>query len=185
LKETKLARIEWLLEHARDRTFAFDEFGPLTIKPVGGTAWAPRGRPERLRANYHKPHGSRQFFAWYSIGADHLAGNIEPAKGSAATLRALQAIRACIDEGQPICVILDNLNHHKNRGVREWCAANGVELAFTPTYGSWANPIEAHFGPLRQFVIANSDHADHSALGRAIRKYLRWRNSHTRDPAVL
>ncbi len=32
LKEEKLARIEWLLDHARDRTFAFDEFGPLTIK---------------------------------------------------------------------------------------------------------------------------------------------------------
>src|SRR5207344_167841 len=43
LKEPKLARIEWLLEHARDRTFAFDEFGPLTIKPVGGSAWAPHG----------------------------------------------------------------------------------------------------------------------------------------------
>jgi DDE superfamily endonuclease len=80
---------------------------------------------------------------------------------------------------------LDNLNHHKNRGVREWCAANGVELAFTPTYGSWANPIEAHFGPLRQFVIANSDHVDHPALARAIRKYVRWRNTHTRDPEVL
>ncbi len=63
-------------------------------------------------------------------------------------------------------MILDNLNHHKNRGVREWCAANGVELAFTPTYGSWANPIEAHFGPLRQFVIANSDYTDYPALGR-------------------
>ena len=185
LKETKLARIEWLLEHARDRTFAFDEFGPLTIKPVGGSAWSPKGRPERLRANYHKPHGSRQFFAWYSIGADQLFGNLEPRKGWAPTLRALQAIRAGIDDGQPIHVILDNLNHHKNRGVREWCAANDVELVFTPTYGSWANPIEAHFGPLRQFVIANSDHRDHPALARAIRAYLRWRNTHTRDPRVL
>jgi len=72
-------------------------------------------------------------------------------------LRVLQAIRAGIDDGQPIHVILDNLNHHKNRGVREWCAAHGVELVFTPTYGSWANPIETHFGPLRQFVIANSE----------------------------
>src|SRR5436190_8513669 len=85
LKEEKLTRIEWLLEHARDRTFAFDEFGPLTIKPVGGSAWAPLGKPERLRANYHKPHGSRQLYAWYSIGADQLHGTIEPAKGSVAT----------------------------------------------------------------------------------------------------
>jgi transposase len=185
LKEQKLARVEWLIEHARERTFAFDEFGPLTIRPVGGSAWSPRGRPERLRANYHKPQGSRQFYAWYSIGGDRLSGNLEPCKGSAPTLRALQAIRASVPDGGPIHVILDNLNHHKNRLVREWCAANGVELAFTPTYASWANPIEAHFGPLRQFVIANSDHPDHPALGRAIRAYLRWRNNHTRDPRIL
>jgi hypothetical protein len=31
-----------------------------------------------------------------------------------------------------------------------------VELCFTPTYAPWANPIEAHFGPLRQFTMANS-----------------------------
>jgi transposase len=184
-KEPKLARIEWLLEHARERTFAFDEFGPLTIRPVGGSAWSPRGQPERLRANYHKPHGSRQLYAWYSIGGDRLFGSLEPCKGSAPTLRTLQAIRASVVDGGPIHVILDNLNHHKNHLVREWCATNGVELAFTPTYASWANPIEAHFGPLRQFVIANSDHRDHPALARAIRAYLRWRNSHTRDPRIL
>ena len=84
-----------------------------------------------------------------------------------------------------IHVILDNLNHHKNRDLRQWCADHHVELAFTPTYASWANPIEAHFGPLRQFVIANSDYPDHPTLGRALRKYLRWRNHHTRDPRVL
>ena len=185
LKEQKLARIEWCLEHARDRTFAFDEFGPLTIKPVGGAAWAPRGKPQRLRANYHKPHGSRQLFACYSIGEDHLWAAIEPAKGADPTLRALQSIRARLDDGGVIYVILDNLNHHRGRDMREWCEANNVELVFTPTYASWANPIEAHFGPLRQFVLANSDHADHPALGRAIRSYLRWRNTHTRDPKLL
>ena len=185
LKEEKLARIEWLLDHARDRTFAFDEFGPLTIKPVGGSAWAPVGKPQRLRANYHKPHGSRQLFPCYSIGQDRLWGTIEKVKGWAPTLRALQSIRARVDDGEPIHVILDNLNHHKNRTLREWCDANGVELVFTPTDASWANPIEAHFGPLRQFALANSDHADHLALARAIRAYLRWRNNHTRDPDLL
>jgi transposase len=185
LREQKLGRIEWLLEHQRDRTFAFDEFGPLTIKPVGGSTWAARSRPLRLRANYTKPHGSRQFYACYSIGEDRLWGTIERAKGSAPTLRAIQSIRAHLDDSEWIYVILDNLNHHLNQGVREWCDANNVELVFTPTYASWANPIEAHFGPLRQFVIAASDHADHPALGRAIRAYLRWRNDHTRDPRIL
>ncbi len=184
-KEEKLTRIEWCLDHARDRTFAFDEFGPLTIKPEGGTCWAPEGHPQRLRANYHKPHGSRQLFACYAIGADQLWGRIEPAKGWCPTLRALQSIRTRLDDDQPIYVILDNLNHHKNASVRQWCADNNVELVFTPTYASWANPIEAPFGPLRQFVLANSDHPDHLALANAIRAYLRWRNAHTRDRKIL
>lgn len=80
---------------------------------------------------------------------------------------------------------------HATRGTSEppgipgrfkWCETNGVELVFTPTYASWANPIEAHFGLLRQFVISNSDHR---ALARAIRSYVRWRNAHTRDPRAL
>jgi hypothetical protein len=185
LKEQKLARIEWAREHARSRTFAFDEFGPLTIKPVGGASWAPRRRPDRLRANYHKPHGSRQLFACYSIGDDHLWATVEPAKGTAPTLRALQSIRDRVDDTETIYVILDNLNHHKGPAIRAWCQANRVELLYTPTYASWANPIEAHFGPLRQFVIANSDHPDHPALARTIRRYLTWRNANTRDPRIL
>jgi transposase len=185
LREQKLARIEYLLEHERARTFAFDEFGPLAIKPEPGACWAPVSKPQRLRANYHKPHGTRQFFAWFSLGDDRLGGTIEKRKGWMPTLRALQSIRALRPDGKPVYVILDNLNHHKKRELRQWCADNRVELVFTPTYGSWANPIEAHFGPLRQFVIANSDYPDHRALGHAIRSYLRWRNAHTRDPELL
>ena len=100
-------------------------------------------------------------------------------------MRALQSIRARVDDAKTIYVIIDNLNHHRGRAIREWCEANQVELVFTPTYASWANPIEAHFGPLRQFVLANSDHPDHPALARAVRSYLHWRNAHTRDPELL
>jgi hypothetical protein len=42
--------------------------------------------------------------------------------------------------------------------MKRWAAKNKVELCFTPTYASWANPVEAHFGPLRQFTLANSNH---------------------------
>jgi len=185
LCEEKLARIEWLLQHERETTFAFDEFGPLAVKPEGGSCWSEKSGPQRLRANYHKPHGTRKLYAWYSVGADRLYGRIEPRKGGVPTLRALKAIRAQVPADQPVHVILDNLNHHKGKALRQWCADNDVELAFTPTYGSWANPIEAHFGPLRQFTIANSDHRSHAELATAIHNYIRWRNANTRDPEVL
>ncbi len=63
-----------MLEHYPDRTFAFDELGPLAIKPTGGSAWAPKGKPQRQPANYHRLHGVRQFHACYSVGDDELWG---------------------------------------------------------------------------------------------------------------
>jgi hypothetical protein len=86
----------------------------------------------------------------------------------------------------PIYVILDNLFAHKGAAViKQWVARNRVELCFTPTYASWANLIEAHFGPLRTFVIAESDHENHVALGRHMHQCLRWRNANARHPDVL
>lgn len=56
---------------------------------------------------------------------------------------------------------------------------------FTPTNASWANPIEAHFGPLRQFTLANSHHPNHTVQTRTLQAYLRWRNANPRHPDVL
>jgi len=50
---------------------------------------------------------------------------------------------------------------------------------------SWANPIEAHFGPLQTFVVAGSNHPNHAVATRALHDYLRWRNANARHPDVL
>ena len=105
-------------------------------------------------------------------------------KGAANTLAALKSIRAVRPDGAPIYVILDNLSAHKGADVRRWAKKNKVELCFTPTYASWANPIEAHFGPLRQFTIANSHHPNHTVQTRVLHAYLRWRNANARLPSV-
>ena len=184
-REAKLARIEQVVEQFPHRTFAFDEFGPLAVRPHGGVGWAPKGRPRRLPANYHKLHGVRQFHGCYSVGDDQLWGVIRARKSAANTLAALKSIRAARPDGAPIYVILDNLSAHKGFKIRQWAARNKVELCFTPTYASWANPIDAHFGPLRQFTIANSHHRNHSVQTRALHAYLRWRNANARHPGVL
>ena len=69
--------------------------------------------------------------------------------------------------------------------MRAWAEANNVELCFTPTYSSWANPIEAHFGPLREFVLNNSNHPNHVVLTRRLHARLRWRNANARSPKLL
>ncbi|WP_310729548.1 IS630 family transposase [Streptomyces sp. N2A] len=184
-RDAKLGRIEHVLERYPDRVFAFDEFGPLGIRPTAGSCWAQRGKPNRLPATYRRTHGVTYFHGCYSVGDDTLWGVNRRRKGTANSLAALKSIRAARPDGAPIYIILDNLSAHTGADIRSWAKKNKVELCFTPTYASWANPIEAHFGPLRQFTLANSNHRSHPAQTRALHRYLRWRNINARHPDVL
>ena len=185
LKEQKLDRIEAVLQDHPSHTFAFDEFGPLALHPTKGCCWAKEKQPQRLRANYHKTCGVRQFHACYSVGEDDLFGVVRHRKGADHSLAAIRSCRARRpDESERIYVILDNLSAHKGKKIRAWCDKHNVELCFTPTYSSWANPIECHFGPLRDFVLNNSDYPNHTALMRRLHAYLAWRAEHASDPEL-
>jgi transposase len=184
-KDRKLDRIEEVIRRFPARCFAFDQFGPLSIRPSHGTTWAPQTRPTRLPATYHRTHGIRYFHGCYSLGDDQLWGVVRRRKGADHTLSALKSIRVARPDGAPIYVILDNLSANKTPAIRAWAARNKVELCFTPTNASWANPIEAQFGPLRTFVMGASNHPNHTVLARKLQDYLRWRNANARHPDVL
>ncbi len=78
-------------------------------------------------------------------------------------------------------VILDNLSANKTPAIHGWAERANVELCFTPASASWANPIEAQFGPLRNFGAPRGDTAPrggqpteavavrHSAIARIAR----------------
>ena len=184
-RDAKLDRIEHVTTHLPDRCFAFDQFGPLSIRPCHGAAWAPRNKPIRLRATYRRTHGIRYFHGCYSLGDDQLWGVTRARKGGDHTLAALKSIRAARPGGYRLYVILDNLPANKTPAIRRWAQQNNVELCFTPTNASWANPIEAQFGPLRTFTMGGSDHPSHTVLARKLQVYLRWRNANARHPDVL
>jgi hypothetical protein len=139
----------------------------------------------RVPAGYHRTHGVRCFHGCYSLGNDCLWGVNRRKKGAANTRAALKSIRAARPDGAPVHVILDNLSAHKGTDIRRWAKKHKVELCFTPAYASWANPIEAHFGPLRQFTIASSHHPNHTVQTRALHAYLRRRNANARHCDVL
>jgi transposase len=184
-KDAKLDRIEHVTSTFPDRCFAFDQFGPLSIRPCHGTCWALKKKPARLPATYHRTHGIRYFHGCYSLGDDQLWGITRLRKGGDHTLSALKSIRAARPDGAPIYVIADNLSANKTPAIRAWAKKNEVRLCFTPTNASWANPIEAQFGPLRTFVMGGSDHPSHTVLARRLQDYLAWRNANARHPDVL
>jgi transposase len=184
-RDAKLDRIEHVTTHFPHRCFAFDQFGPLSIRPVHGTSWAPRTRPARLPATYHRTHGIRYFHGCYRLGDDQLWGVMRERKGADHTLAALKSIRASEPAGYRLFVILDNLSANKTPAIRRWAERANIELCFTPVSASWANPIEAQFGPVRTFVMGGSDHPNHTVLARRLQDYLRWRNANARHPDVL
>ncbi|WUO26112.1 transposase [Streptomyces sp. NBC_00287] len=106
-------------------------------------------------------------------------------KGADHSLAALKSIRAVHPDGAQIYVILDSFSSHKGSRIRRWAARNKVELCFTPTNASWANPIEAHFGPLRRSTLADSSHPNHTVQTRALHLHLHWRNQKARHQGVL
>lgn len=47
------------------------------------------------------------------------------------------------------------------------------------------HPIELHFGPLRTFVIAGSDHPHRTLLAHRLHDYLHSRYANARQPVIL
>ena len=121
----------------------------------------------------------------YDYANDQVFGVFRHRKSVKSSLAAIKSCRERRPDGERAYVILDNLSAHKSKKIKAWCEKNNVELCFTPTYSSWANPVEAHFGPLREFVLNNSDHPDHTMLTNRLHAYLARRNANPRDPVIL
>src|SRR3954447_19443945 len=73
--DAKLDRIEHVTSAFPDRCFAFDQFGPLSIRPHHGAGWARSSKPDRLPATYRRSHGIRYFHGCYSL-IDQLADDL-------------------------------------------------------------------------------------------------------------
>jgi len=172
----------------------FDEFGPLNLQPHPGKQWAPVAsaggggtapRRRRRRATYIRPHGVRHLMAGYDLSSDRLYGHITTRKGRTEFLAFLRYLRTLHPGEVRLAIVLDNFSPHlttkTDRRVAEWAEANNVELAYTPTYSSWLNRIEAQFQALRYFALDGTDHASHKEQASMIRRYIIWRNRNAHD----
>src|SRR3954453_2264358 len=86
--------------------------------------------------------------------------------------------------GWSLSKLADFLSTRTDDRIGRWAAANNVEIAYTPFYGSWLNRIEAQFTALRYFTLDGTDHPSHREQASMIRRYIAWRNRHTTDPRL-
>jgi DDE superfamily endonuclease len=161
---------------ANGPTICFDEFGPLEIRPQPGRSWRPTKSPDRLPATYTRKHGVRHWLAFYDLHANKLWGYTRARKRSQEVLEALKRTRRKHPTHLRIHLILDNFSPHGTPQVRRWCRQNNVHMIWTPTNASWLNPIECQFTPVKEFVIRNSNYANHRELHHALKRYAAYRN---------
>jgi transposase len=91
-------------------------------------------------------------------------------------LAVFARLRACYPLEVRLYVVMDNLNTHKHARLKAFMAAYNLEPVYTPTYASWLNAIESHFGPLKKFAIGGTDDPSHEYRRWRIARYLTWRN---------
>jgi len=148
----------------------------LELKPTGGVAWAQRGRPWRMRATYRRLQGTEQFLGFYDVHSDCLDGLFRKRKTVADISAAFQRLRRCYP-GKRLFVIMDNLhNVHNHPRFLALLKRLRIVPVWTPTEASWLNLIEAHFGVLKRFTLANTDDPSHRERRRRVYRYLRYRH---------
>jgi hypothetical protein len=123
---------------------------PLYGSVVFTKQWAPtargkgdpaRPRRRRRRATYTRPHGVRHLMAGLDLSRDKLYGHVTKRKGRTQFLAFCRYLRSLHPTSVRIAIICDNFSPHRSTRidsrVADWAAANNVEMAYTPFYGSW------------------------------------------------
>jgi transposase len=163
---------------------SFDQMGPVSLRPTPGAGWAPRGWPERQRADYNRRAGIRYVFGAYDVHADRLRVRLRPKRAGSDMLTFMRQIRLAYPARRRIYWIQDNLSANWVPTIRAFAAANKIELVPTPTYASYLNPVECHFSALSEFVVCNADYLDWDAFGYALAQHVRYRNTDHRDRRI-
>jgi transposase len=176
--EAKAARVLALYRQrpADGVVISFDEMGPVSLCPHAGRGWAPRRRPERQRATYTRRHGVRYLIGALDVHSGYLRARLRPSRNGNSTLTFMQTIRLAYPRRLRLYWIQDNLSCHWTPAIRQWAQRNNVELVPTPTYASYLNRIESHFGTIGEFVIKNADYLDWDSFGFAIANHISHRN---------
>ena len=155
---------------------AFDQMGPISLRPMAGAGWAPKRRPERQRATYHRRHGVRYVMGAYDVHDDRLRVRLRRRRRGSDNLAFMAQIRSAITARRRIYWIQDNLSANWTPDIRAFAAANRIELVPTPTYASYLNPVECHFFPISEFVVNNADYVDWDAFAWALARHVQHRN---------
>jgi transposase len=137
-----------------------------------------RAKKPRSWTNEYVRHGTRTVLASLEIKTGQVLARIKQSRTSSDFLSFMDEVAAAYPK-QRLCVILDNLNTHKNEAAREWLRQHPkVTFHYTPTHASWTNLVECFFSILTRQGLQQTVHKSGKELERFLKAYFAEYNQH-------
>jgi transposase len=137
-----------------------------------------RAKKPRSWTNEYVRHGTRTVLASLEIKTGLVLARVKQSRTSYDFLSFMDEVVAAYPK-QRLCVILDNLNTHKNEAARQWLAQHPkVTFHYTPTHASWTNLVECFFSILTRQGLQQAVHKSGKELERFLKAYFAEYNQH-------
>jgi len=187
----KLQKIIQILANLKpdEKFFSIDEYGPFSVKIMGGRALTPPGEirtvPER-----QKSKGSLIATAALELSTNQITHFYSEKKNTEEMIRMLELLTSQYRGQARIFLSWDAASWHGSKkffgrvdevNQAAYRAEHGtpvVELAPLPSCAQFLNVIEAVFSGMARAIIHNSDYASVEAAKAAIDRYFAERNDH-------
>lgn len=137
-----------------------------------------RSKKPRSWTNEYVRHGTRTVLASLEVKTGKVIAHVKQSRTSEDFLGFMDEVIAAYPK-ERLCVILDNLNTHKNQAARDWLQQHPrVTFHYTPTHASWANLVECFFSILTRQGLQQSVHKSGKELERFLKAYFAEYNQH-------
>jgi transposase len=137
-----------------------------------------QAKKPRAWTNEYVRHGTRTVLASLEIKTGKVLAHVKQSRTSVDFLSFMDEVAAAYPK-QRLCVIMDNLNTHKNEAALAWLAKHPrVTFHYTPTHASWTNLVECFFSILTRQGLQQAVHKSGKELERFLNAYFAEYNQH-------
>ena len=187
----KLQRITGILSKLQpdERFFSVDEFGPFSIKLIGGRSFIPPGQ-RRLIPQYQKSRGSLILTAALELSTNQITHFYSTAKNTAEMIRLIDLLFDRCRGERTLYFSWDAASWHASKKLEKHVnelnellpsgepLGPRVELAPLPARAQFLNVIESVFSGMARAIIHNSDYQSVGECKIAIDRYFEERNQY-------
>jgi transposase len=125
----------------------------------------------------YKRHGTTTLFAAMNVHSGEVVYMFRPRHRHEEWIQFLTRIEDATPSGREIHLIMDNYSAHKHAAVGRWLTEHPrFHIHWTPTSGSWLNPVERVFGDVTQKCLRRRSADSVPALEQAVGEFLDRRN---------